>query len=53
MIAAEGDPYRSFEAVLVKLAAAQPHEAEAALRAWANTNPDVAAAVQYYDQSRE
>jgi AcrR family transcriptional regulator len=51
--AADDDPYRSFEEVIPKLAAKQPHEAEAALRAWANSNPAVAAGVEQYDRLRE
>jgi AcrR family transcriptional regulator len=52
-MAADGDPYRSFQVIFAKLAAGQPHEAEAALRAWANSNPDVAAGVEQYDRIRE
>jgi AcrR family transcriptional regulator len=51
--AADGDPYRSFEAIFSKIAAGQPHEAEAALRAWAHSNPAVAAGVEQYDRLRE
>ncbi len=51
--AADDDPYRSFEVTLSKIASGQPHEAEAALRAWAHSNPQVAAGVEQYDRVRE
>jgi AcrR family transcriptional regulator len=53
LVIAEGDPCRSLERIIPQLALRQPHEAEAALRAWANSNPEVAAGVEQYDRSRE
>jgi AcrR family transcriptional regulator len=53
MVIAEGDPCRTMERIIPLLAARQPHEAEAALRAWANSNPEVAAGVEQYDRARE
>jgi AcrR family transcriptional regulator len=53
MVIAEGDPCRTMERIIPQLAVRQPHEAEAALRAWANSNPEVAAGVESYDRARE
>jgi hypothetical protein len=53
MVIDEGDPCRTMERIIPMIAAGQPHEAEAALRAWANSNPDVAAGVEQYDRARE
>lgn len=53
MVIAEGDPCRTMERIIPLLSARQPHEAEAALRAWANSNPQVAAGVEQYDRARE
>jgi AcrR family transcriptional regulator len=51
--AADDDPYLSFGVALSNIAAGQPHEAEAALRAWAHSNPEVAAGVEQYDRLRD
>jgi AcrR family transcriptional regulator len=53
VVVAEGDPCRSMERIIPMVAGKQPHEAEAALRAWANSNPEVAAGVEQYDRARE
>lgn len=47
----EDDPAARF-ALLKKLSAGLPHEAEAAIRAWSKTHPDAAAALRRVDEGR-
>lgn len=47
-VVALGDPVRQFDAVMVAWSN-MPHEAEGAIRAWARSNPRVAAAVRHRD----